>query len=128
MRELYHAERIGSATAVFGLLGPHLEIERLAEYNAWFARDALDAVAVPFVSAIDAPDIVSAYAALPVAGWHVHGGELQSTVGQALDDLAPDACRQGKVNAIVARRADRALVGHWVESPAEQYEVWRSEQ
>jgi 3-dehydroquinate dehydratase/shikimate dehydrogenase len=127
MRELYHAERIGSATAVFGLLGPHLETERLAEYNAWFARDAVDAVAVPFVSGTDAPGIVSAYAALPVAGWHVHGGELQSTVGQALDDLAPSACRQGKVNSIVARRAEHALVGHWVESPAEQYEVWRSE-
>ena len=31
---------------------------------------------------------MDAFRELPVAGWHVHGAELQSTVGQALDDLA----------------------------------------
>ena len=56
-------------------------------------------------------------------GWHVHGEELQTTVGQALDELATSACRQGKVNAI-ARGPDGRLVGHWVESPLEQYAVW----
>ena len=74
----------------------------------------------------DAPGIVASFASLPVAGWHVHGDELQTTVGQALDDLGSSACRQGKVNAIVAQPADRSLVGHWVESPAEQYDLWRS--
>ena len=45
---------------------------------------------------------------------------------QALDDLAPTAAKHNKVNGIV-RRQDGGLVGHWVESPREQYEVWRSE-
>jgi 3-dehydroquinate dehydratase type I len=125
MRELYRTSRLTSSTAVFGLLGPHLERVRLAEYNAWFERDDLDAVAVPFVASDDAPAVVSAYQQLPVAGWHVHGDELQETVGQALDELSSKACRQGKVNAIV-RQADGALLGEWVESPLGQYELWRS--
>jgi hypothetical protein len=37
--------------------------------------------------------------------------------------VAPKAAQQGKVNAIV-RAADGALVGHWVESPREQYALW----
>ena len=47
------------------------------------------------------------------------------TVLQALDELAPSAARQNKVNGIV-RRADGAPGGHWVESPREQYELWRT--
>jgi 3-dehydroquinate dehydratase/shikimate dehydrogenase len=124
MRHVYRAERLGERTAVFGLLGPHLETERLTEYNAWFARDDVDAVAVPIVAHADAPGIVSAFCELPARGWHIHGDELQTTVGQALDELASSACRQGKVNAIV-RGADGSLVGEWVESPAEQYALWR---
>ena len=125
MREVYRAERLTEQTAVFGLLGPHLETDRLTEYNAWFARDQVAAVAVPIVATNDAPGIVSAFGELPVKGWHIHGEELQTTVGQALDELASSACRQGKVNAIV-RCADGSLVGEWVESPAEQYALWRS--
>jgi 3-dehydroquinate dehydratase type I len=125
MRELYRASRLNASTTVYGLLGPHLETPRLAEYNAWFERDSINAVAVPFIASADAPGIVSALQRLPISGWHIHGGELQETVGQALDELATSACRQGKVNAIV-RTADGALIGHWVESPREQYDLWRS--
>jgi 3-dehydroquinate dehydratase/shikimate dehydrogenase len=122
LRGVYHAERLGSGTAVYGLLGHHADVERAAEYNGWFAAARLDAVAVPFVASADAPGIVEAYRELPVAGWHVHGEELQTTVGQALDELSPKACRQGKVNAIVGRGG--ALVGEWVESPREQFALW----
>lgn len=124
MRDVFRADRIGSTTAVFGLLGAHLESDRLRDYNAWFASDAVDAVAVPVIADSDSPSIVSAFRELPVCGWHVHGQEMQSTVGQALDDLSAGACRQGKVNAIILR--DGALAGHWVESPREQYELWRT--
>jgi 3-dehydroquinate dehydratase/shikimate dehydrogenase len=126
MRTVYRAERLGPRTRVYGLLGAHLEPDRLAEYNAWFARDDADAVAVPVVAHADGPGIISAFAELPVDGWHVHGDELQTTVGQALDELATSACRQGKVNGI-ARRPDGRLVGHWVESPSEQYALWRGD-
>jgi len=125
LRETYAADRVRSTTRVYGLLGPHVESDRAAEYNAWFTRDAVDAVAVPFSTHVDsAAEIVSAYRELPVAGWHIHGPDLQSTVGQALDHLAPTACREAKVNAIVAS-AHGALHGHWVESPREQYDLWR---
>jgi 3-dehydroquinate dehydratase/shikimate dehydrogenase len=126
MRTVYRAERLGPRTMVYGLLGAHLETDRLAEYNAWFTQDNADAVAVPFVTQDDGPGIISTFAELPVDGWHVHGDELQTTVGQALDELATSACRQGKVNGI-ARRRDGRLVGHWVESPREQYALWRAD-
>ncbi|HEY2594666.1 MAG TPA: type I 3-dehydroquinate dehydratase, partial [Chloroflexota bacterium] len=36
MRQTYRVGRLRPGTRVFGLLGPHAEPERLAEYNAWF--------------------------------------------------------------------------------------------
>ena len=123
LREAYRVERLGPHTAVFGLLGPHVETARAAQYNAWFAEAGVDAVAVPFVADAYAPEIVSAFRELPLAGWHVHGTELQETVGQALDEVAPSACRKGKVNAVLARR-DGALIGECVESPEEQFALW----
>jgi 3-dehydroquinate dehydratase/shikimate dehydrogenase len=121
MRETYCVERLRPATRVFGLLGPHAEAERLREYNAWFVGDGFDGVAVPFVADADAGRIVSAFRELPVSGWHIHGAELQAGVVAALDEVRS---AQGKVNAVV-RRGDGALVGHWVESPREQYDLWR---
>jgi len=124
MRETYHIERLRPSTRVFGLLGPHSEPVRLSEYNAWFAHDDWDAVSVPFTAHDDAAGIVSVFRELPVAGWHIHGSELQAGVATALDDLAPTAAKHTRVNGVV-RRPDGGLVGHWVESPREQYEVWR---
>src|SRR5207248_6782166 len=87
MRDLYHASRLGAATRVFGLLGPHLERERVREYNSWFAEAAHDAVAVPFPASEHAAAIVHAYRELPVDGWHIHSHELQRDVVHALDAL-----------------------------------------
>ncbi len=125
MREVYHADRLGPATRVYGLLGAHHEGERLREYNAWFAGEAFDGVAVPFAASAHAGEVVSAFRELPVHGWHVHGADLQRDIVRALDDLGPVARRQDKVNAVV-RLGNGSLVGHWVESPREQYDLWRS--
>jgi 3-dehydroquinate dehydratase/shikimate dehydrogenase len=126
MRETYRVERLGPRTRVFGLLGPHAEGDRLREYNAWFADDTIDAVSVPFKADADAAGILRAFRELPVSGWHIHGPHLQTDAPRALDDLAPSAAKVNKVNAVV-RAQDGSLVGHWVESPREQYEVWRSQ-
>ena len=123
MRTLYRAPRLGPATAVYGLLGPEPDTANAGRYNAWFDALGQDAVALPIVAEEEASDVVAAYREVPVAGWHVHGPSLQATVPAALDDLGPSARRQGKVNAIVAD-VDGALVGHWVESPAEQLALW----
>jgi 3-dehydroquinate dehydratase type I len=125
MRETYRVGRLGQGTRVYGLLGPHAESERLAAYNAWFDADAWDGVAVPFLAEHDAAEIVGTFRELPISGWHVHGAELQKDVLSKVDELDPSARRQGKVNALV-RQADGGLAGHWVESPREQYELWRS--
>jgi len=123
MRQTYQVRRFRPTTRVYGLLGPHTEPARLAEYNRWFGEDGSDGVAVPFVAGADAAGIVAAFRELPVSGWHIHGADLQAEVVPTLDDLAPSAARQNKVNGIV-RDAEGGLIGHWVESPREQYEVW----
>ncbi|MBV9603342.1 MAG: type I 3-dehydroquinate dehydratase [Chloroflexi bacterium] len=125
MRHMYRAERLGPSTRVYGLLGPHAERERLAEYNAWFAADGFDGVAAPFLARAEAAAIVDAFRELPVSGWHVHGAALQSDVVTVMDALDATARRQGKVNAVV-RGPGGGLHGHWVESPREQYDLWRS--
>lgn len=123
MREAYGARRLGPGTAAYGILAPRLAHVLAARHNRWLAAAGVDAVAVPFLAADDAPGIVSAFRDLPMAGWHVHGAALQETVGQALDTLDGSACRAGKVNAIVAE-GDGALRGAWVESPEAQHTLW----
>ena len=122
LREVYRAARLGPATRAYGLLSPHVESGLATQHNGWLAESGLDAVTIPVPATDDAAGIVSAYRELPMAGWHVHGEALQATVGQALDRLDPTACRQGKVNAIVAE--GEQLAGHWVETPREQLELW----
>ena len=124
MREIYRVERLQSTTRVYGLLGPHVETDRLAEYNAWFSADAVDAIAVPFAIHQQSAEIVEAFRELPVSGWHVHGTQLQADVTRVLEELTSEATRQAKVNAIARRASDGALIGHWAESPREQYELW----
>jgi 3-dehydroquinate dehydratase/shikimate dehydrogenase len=123
MRAVYGVQRLCSSTRVYGLLGPHLERDRLAEYNAWFAADAIDAVGVPFPAEANAAEIIAAFKDLPVSGWHIHGLDLQRGAVRALDQLSPTAARQAKVNAVVMR-PDGSLLGDWVESPRQQYELW----
>jgi 3-dehydroquinate dehydratase / shikimate dehydrogenase len=120
MRETYRIDRLSATTRVFGLLGPHVEGERLAEYNAWFAADNADGVAVPMVAGSEAAEIVTALREVPVSGWHIHGADLQQEVARVVHDRAG----RSKVNAVV-RRGDDSLEGYWVESPREQYELWR---
>jgi hypothetical protein len=123
MRHTYQVARLRPTTRVYGLLGPHAEPARLAEYNAWFVQDEWDGVAVPVVANSDSAGIVSAFRELPISGWHIHGSDMQAAVVPILDELAPSAARQSKVNGIV-RDTDGRLIGHWVESPREQYDVW----
>ncbi|HEY1293531.1 MAG TPA: type I 3-dehydroquinate dehydratase [Chloroflexota bacterium] len=124
LRQTYRVQRLGPSTRVFGLLGPHEERERLVEYNAWFEAEASDGVAVPFSTTSNAAAIVTAFRELPVSGWHIHGGDLQKDAVQVMDELDGTATQQAKVNAIV-RQADGGLTGHWVESPRQQFELWR---
>jgi 3-dehydroquinate dehydratase/shikimate dehydrogenase len=123
MRDVYGAQRLSSSTRVFGLLGPHVERDRLAEYNTWFAADAFDGVAVPFPAEANAADIVASFRELPLSGWHIHGEDFQRDVVRRLDEISPKAAQQAKVNAVV-RRQDASLLGDWVESPRQQYELW----
>ena len=79
---------------------------------------------MPFRPTADAAAIVQAFRELPVSGWHVHGSDCRRTWFGVVD-RSKASQREGKVNAVV-RRAGGELVGHWVESPREQYEFWRT--
>ena len=123
LRAAYPSGRIGPQTAVYGLIGPHPEDDRAREYNRAFRAHGIAAVAVSLVVPEDgdAAETIAACRALDVRGYHVHPPH-QETVGQALDELDPSACRTGKVNAVYTR-GDH-LVGAWVETPAEQFGLW----
>jgi 3-dehydroquinate dehydratase/shikimate dehydrogenase len=122
LRSVYHADRIGASTAVFGLLGSHGDAARVGRYNRWFAEAGLDAVAVPFVSGDGAAEVVNAYRRLPVAGWHSAEDAAQRQVTGVVDELSGEARRRGRVNAITLR--EDLLVGDWVDSMEAQFELW----
>ncbi len=122
MEAVYHAREVGPSTEVYALLGPHVDRDRLAAYNAWFRHGGLDAVAVPLVAADNAGVTVEAFRSLPVRGWHVHGEAMQTDLLRVCERVGPAARRQGKVNGLVER--DGVLQGDWVESPAEQFALW----
>jgi hypothetical protein len=120
---VYHGRQLGPATAVYGLLGPHVDTGRAGEYNRLFRARGQDAVAVPFVvpEGGDAAETIWAFRALDVRGYQVHPAHAE-TVGQALDTLDPSACRAGRVNTVYTR--DDGLIGAWAESPDEQLALW----
>lgn len=119
----YRGREIGPATAAFGVISPRTETTLARAYNRGFRERGLDAVAVPLLVPPDgdAADTIAAYRALDLQGYHVLSPH-QETVGQALDQLDPSACRAGKVNAI-SRRGD-GLVGAWVGTAEERLELW----
>lgn len=123
LRETYRADRLGARTAVFGVLGARPEPTWVVRANAWLAAAGLDAVGVPILAGADPAGVVQAFRALPVAGWAVQDPETQETVGQALDEIAPSACRSGRVNTILAV-AGGGLVGAWAGSAEEQLDQW----
>lgn len=126
MRDVYHAARLGPGTRVFGLLDVRADHALAGQYNDWFARAGLDALAVPIPLAPgDAVgDVIQAYRELPVSGWHVHGSAWQASLGSSLEDLDPAALARRKVNGVLVREDGRTLRGTWVESPAEQFFAW----
>lgn len=123
MDEVYFGRRIGPDTAVYGLLGPHVATDEIAECNRSLRGRDLDSVAVPLVVPDDgdAAETISAFRALDVCGYHVLPPH-QETVGQALDSLAPSACRTGRVNTIY--RQEDELVGAWIETMPDRIDLW----
>jgi 3-dehydroquinate dehydratase/shikimate dehydrogenase len=122
MVAVYQAGRLSPETAVYGLLGPHVDNDVAAKLNRLLAEAGVGAVAVPFPATRDAGEIVTAFRDLPVAGWHVSGAALQEDVARTLACVSPRARSLGKVNSVTLR--DGQLLGDWVAGVAEQLDVW----
>lgn len=126
MRGVYHADRVGPSTRVFGLLDARADHALAGQYNDWFGQAGLDAVAIPFPLAPgdDAGDVIEAYRELPVSGWHVHGAAGQAGLRSSVRDVDMAARTAGKVNGVLVLEDGQTLRGTWVESPAEQFFAW----
>lgn len=123
MRRIYHANRLGPTTAVYGVLDdtPAAE-EDVAACNAAFVDAEINAVTVSVVGGSQAPDVITAFRALPVAGWQIHGDAAQRAALEAADEVSPRARRQGKVNCLAIR--DDHSYGNWVETLDETLALW----
>ena len=99
---LYHFRTLGEATRIYGIVGcPAAGSLSPAMHNAWFARQGLDAVYVPFEEE-NLESFVSAARDLDVAGLSVTMPHKQ-TIASFLDEVDPLARRVGAVNTILAR-------------------------
>jgi hypothetical protein len=118
MAEVYAARNLSTRTAVVGLLGPKANNTDLARWNRALRQDGQDRVAVPFVvpAGVDAPDVLAELRPLNVRALVV-APAFQEVVGQALDEIEPGACRQGRVNLIEMR--DGRMIGGWTEGEGE---------
>jgi 3-dehydroquinate dehydratase/shikimate dehydrogenase len=118
MTEVYAARRLSTRTDVVGLLRPEAIGADLARWNRALRQDGQDRVAVPFVvpDGVDAPDVLAELRQLDVYALLV-APEFQEVVGQALDEIEPAACRQGRVNLIEAR--DGRTIGCWADGEVE---------
>lgn len=104
---LYRFRTLGAATRIYGILGyPAAGSLSPAMHNAWFARQGLDAVYVPFEEE-DVESFVSAARDLNVAGISVTMPHKQ-TILSFLDEVDPLARRVGAVNTVTGRS------GKWV--------------
>jgi hypothetical protein len=97
---------------VVGLLGPDVDGAAIRRWNLALRHDGRNRVAVPLVvpDGVSAPDVLEALRVLDLCALVV-APELQEIVGQALDEIEPGACRQGRVSLIEWR--DGRLAGCW---------------
>ncbi len=104
---LYRFRSLGGATRIYGILGyPAAGSLSPAMHNAWFSRQGLDAVYLPFEEE-NAASFVSAAQGLDVAGFSVTMPHKQ-TILSFLDEVDPLARRVGAVNTVAVRN------GKWV--------------
>ena len=122
MREIYHAERIGPKTAIYGVLSTDsVSDERLSSLNAAMRDADLDGVWLPFVAPggndASPADVLRGYRKLKVDGYIVDE-PAQEVVSGALDDVA-SAGPDGRVN--VVRDSEGRLIGQWTPDPQEAF-------
>ncbi|MEA3367609.1 MAG: shikimate dehydrogenase, partial [Planctomycetota bacterium] len=108
MRDLYRADRIGPATAVYGVVAdPVAHSVSPQIHNAAFAEIACDAVYLPLWVEGNPADFVRAMKPFDFSGYSVTIPHKQAVM-PAADEIEPVARRIGAVNTLL-RRPDGSL-------------------
>jgi 3-dehydroquinate dehydratase/shikimate dehydrogenase len=120
LHAVYHAPRIGSHTAIFGLLSVTRPSDaRLAALNAATRAAGFDGVWVPFVATgqnNDSPiEVVQAFRRLGVVGYLIDES-LQGDLSAAIDEVESRGPAQ-KINVLYQQ--EERLVGVWTNHPDE---------
>ena len=115
MKDVYHAQRIGPETKVFGVIDSAQPPDGLLRsLNAETRISGVDGVWVPFTIPPDGDvslaEVIAAYRRLDVRGYLVEEA-LQSRVSDALDEV-DSSHPESRVN-VITRRDDGSLVGSW---------------
>ena len=122
MRDVYHAERIGPQTAIYGVLSTEsVAGQMLSWLNGGMREAGLDGVWVPFEASVgdngSPADVLRAYRTLDVAGYIVDES-AQELVRRALDDI--ESARP-KDRIMVVREIGGRLTGRWAAELREAF-------
>ena len=115
MKDVYHAQRIGPETKVFGVIDSAQPPDALIRsLNNETRISGVDGVWAPFTippdGDVSAAEVIAAYRRLDVRGYLVEEA-LQSRVSDALDEV-DSSHPENRVN-VITRRDDGSLVGSW---------------
>ena len=118
MRDVYHAQRIGPETRIFGVLDTAQPSDSLLRsLNAETRRSGVDGVWVPFTVPVEGDvslaEVITAYRRLDVQGYLVEES-LQTQVTDALDEVV--SSHSGNRVNVITRRDDGSLLGSWEQA------------
>lgn len=122
MRQVYHAGKLGPTTRVYGILDQSADTTVATRLNRSLRAARCDAVAVPVPGAADPGAVVTAYRALPVAGWLVRDEAAMVPLAAVADSLTDRAREAGRVNLLTTRQG--GLVGEWIDDVEGAIRVW----
>ena len=103
LRDLYHYQRVGRDTAVYGVIGnPVAHSMSPAILNAAFREAGLNAVYVPFKVECDVVEFVNAFRELEVMGYSVTIPHKQRVI-TAMEEVDAVVEKTGAMNTVVNR-------------------------
>src|SRR5262249_48112185 len=123
LRRIYRADTIGPRTAVYGVVGPTIDVYTLTKLNDALRARLYDAVVVPFPKSHSVGAIVRALTDLPVDGWLLTTPVSLEGLAQSVPLIRSAAGRTDRVTAIV-RQGDELIADDIAPSVESVLEFW----